>query len=82
MRGFAAADGLALIDFDEAARARAAGWRGPILMLEGCFDAGDVEACRELGLMTVVHLESQLRMMRPVRCALRSSAGRSARASW
>src|SRR4249920_133795 len=61
--GFADADGLALIDFDEARRARAARWTGPILMLEGCFEAGDVAICRELDLGVVVHDESQLRML-------------------
>jgi len=61
--GFAAADGLALIDFDEARRARAAHWPRPILMLEGCFEADDVAICRELDLDVVVHDESQLRML-------------------
>ena len=63
MQGFADADGLALIDFDEARRARAARWTRPILMLEGCFEAGDVAICRELDLSVVVHDESQLRML-------------------
>jgi alanine racemase len=63
VRGFAAADGLALLDFDEASRARAAGWHRPILMLEGCFDSTDIESCRELDLTTIVHDESQLRML-------------------
>ena len=63
VRGFADADGLALIDFEEARRARAARWTRPILMLEGCFEAGDVAICRELDLGVVVHDESQLRML-------------------
>ena len=33
-----AADGFALLDFAEAQRLRDLGWRGPILLLEGCFD--------------------------------------------
>ena len=33
------ADGFALLDLAEAERVRALGWRGPILLLEGCFDA-------------------------------------------
>ncbi|HTN50279.1 MAG TPA: alanine racemase [Burkholderiaceae bacterium] len=63
VQGFAEADGLALIDFEEARRARDAGWRRPILMLEGCFEPADVSVCRELGLQVVVHEESQLRML-------------------
>src|SRR5262245_43341308 len=35
--GLRDADGFALLDFDEAARLRALDWRGPILLLEGCF---------------------------------------------
>src|SRR5437588_382634 len=41
MRGFAAADGLALIETDNAVRLRELGWRGPVLLLEGIFDASD-----------------------------------------
>jgi alanine racemase len=61
--GFAEADGLALIDFDEARRARAARWTRPILMLQGCFEVGDIAICREFDLSVVVHDESQLRML-------------------
>ena len=32
------ADGFALLDLAEAERLRELGWRGPILLLEGCFD--------------------------------------------
>ena len=38
VRAFAEADGLALLDLDEAQRARDAGWSRPILLLEGCFE--------------------------------------------
>ena len=47
---FAQADGLALLDLAEAARARAAGWRKPILLLEGFFSADDLELVERLGL--------------------------------
>jgi alanine racemase len=63
VRGLAAADGLALLDFDEARRARAAGWRRPILLLEGFFAPADLAACRELDLTAVVHVSEQLRML-------------------
>lgn len=40
--GFADADGLALLDLDEAVRAREAGWSKPILLLEGPFQMADL----------------------------------------
>lgn len=58
--GFAAADGLALLDFDEAQRARRAGWVKPILMLEGAFDSSDIQSAQSLGLTLVVHETRQL----------------------
>ncbi len=63
VRGFEAADGLALIDLNEAQRARAAGWAKPMLLLEGIFVPRDVSTCRELGLTVVVHHEDQVRML-------------------
>ena len=58
--GLRGADGFALLDFDEAQRVRSLGWRGPILMLEGCFDQRDLELCSRLGLWHVVHCEEQI----------------------
>ncbi len=58
--GLQSADGLAMLDFDEAQRVRAMGWRKPILMLEGCFDAGDIDTCAALDLTTMVHSVHQL----------------------
>ena len=63
VQGFAAADGLALIDIDEARRARAAGWTRPILLLEGLFETADVAAARELELMVVIHSAEQIRLL-------------------
>jgi alanine racemase len=63
VRGFAAADGLALLDLDEAQRARDAGWRRPILLLEGCFEPRDLEAVTGLGLTPVVHSSEQIDMI-------------------
>ena len=63
VQGFADADGLALIDLDEARRARAAGWTRPILLLEGLFDASDIAAARALGLTVVVHGAEQLNLL-------------------
>jgi alanine racemase len=63
VQGFGEADGLALIDLDEARRARAAGWTRPILLLEGLFEAADVAAARALGLTVVVHGAAQVGLL-------------------
>ena len=55
-----AADGFALLDLAEAERVRAMGWRGPILLLEGCFEARDLELCSRLNLWHTVHHEAQI----------------------
>ncbi len=54
------ADGFALLDLDEAARLRALDWRGPILLLEGCFEPRDLELCSRLNLWHAVHCEQQI----------------------
>ena len=58
--GLQGADGFALLDLDEAQRVRALGWRGPILLLEGCFEPRDLELCSRLDLWHVVHGEAQI----------------------
>ncbi len=58
--GLQGADGFALLDIAEAQRLRDLGWRGPILLLEGCFGARDLEACSRLGLWHTVHCEAQI----------------------
>ncbi len=55
-----AADGFALLDLSEAQRLRALDWRGPILLLEGCFEARDLELCSRLNLWHVVHCSEQI----------------------
>jgi alanine racemase len=61
--GLRAADGFALLDLDEAKRLRALDWRGPILLLEGCFDARDLELCSRLGLWHTIHCNEQIDML-------------------
>ena len=61
--GLKSADGFALLDLDEAQRLRALDWRGPILLLEGCFDARDLEQCARLGLWHTVHCNEQIDML-------------------
>lgn len=60
VRGFADADGLALLDLAEARRARAAGWTKPILLLEGGFEDGDLREARAQGLALIVHSSEQI----------------------
>lgn len=60
VRGFSQADGLALLDFDSAGRARELGWSRPILMLEGPFEPADLVTASALDLSLVVHDRSQL----------------------
>jgi len=55
-----AADGFALLDLAEAQRLRALDWRGPILLLEGAFEARDLEWCSRLHLWHVVHTAEQI----------------------
>jgi alanine racemase len=57
------ADGFALLDLAEAQRLRALDWRGPILLLEGCFDARDLELCSRLGLWHAIHCNEQIDML-------------------
>ncbi len=61
--GLRSADGFALLDLDEAQRLRALDWRGPILLLEGCFDARDLELCSRLGLWHTIHCNEQIDML-------------------
>ncbi len=69
VRAFAEADGLALLETDEAARARAAGWRKPILLLEGVFEHRDFALVAELDCTIVVHGFEQIAMLERLRPA-------------
>jgi alanine racemase len=66
LRGFAAADGLALIEFDNAVRLRELGWKKPILLLEGWFDTADLHTMAQHGLNGAVHCPEQLAMLESV----------------
>jgi alanine racemase len=75
------ADGFALLDLAEAQRVRDLGWRGPILLLEGCFEPRDLEACSRLDLWHVVHCDAQIDWLaahkthRPHRVLLKVNSG-------
>ncbi len=58
--GLRGADGFALLDLAEAERLRALDWRGPLLLLEGCFEPRDLELCSRLQLWHVVHCQEQI----------------------
>ena len=58
--GLRSTDGFALLDIAEAKRLRELDWRGPILLLEGVFEARDLEWCSRLGLWHVVHCDEQI----------------------
>jgi len=58
-----AADGFAVLDFEEAARLRAHGVGKPILMLEGMFQALDVPLLGRHALVPVIHNAEQLKML-------------------
>jgi len=60
LRAFADADGLALVEFDVAARLREAGWQRPIVMLEGAFEPDDVRLAARLHLTLAVHDSAQI----------------------
>ena len=61
--GLRGADGFALLDLDEAQRLRSLGWRGPVLLLEGVFEARDLELCSRLDLWHTVHCDAQIDML-------------------
>lgn len=63
VQGFQAANGLAMLDMEEALRCREAGWQKPILMLEGYFDEADLITCAVHGLTAVVHDPEQIRLL-------------------
>ncbi|WP_374510934.1 alanine racemase [Niveibacterium sp.] len=75
------ADGYAMLDFAEAATLREAGFKQPLLMLEGAFDSADTRMAGSLGLSLAVHDASQIRMLetetlaRPVDVFLKLNTG-------
>jgi alanine racemase len=63
VRAFARADGLALLELEEAQRARQNGWAKAILLLEGVFAADELPEAARLKLTCVVHCAEQIRMI-------------------
>src|SRR4051812_33998044 len=63
-RALAAADGFAVLDFQEAARLRSDGVTKPILMLEGFFQPADVPLLHQYALTPVIHAMEQVEMLK------------------
>jgi len=63
VQGFAAAEGLAMLDLDEAVRCREAGWTKPIMLLEGFFEPADLTIIDHYRLTTALHCQEQLDML-------------------
>ena len=63
-RALEAADGFAVLDFQEAARLRVAGVGKPILMLEGIFKPADIALLGKYRLTPVIHNAEQVEMLR------------------
>ncbi len=57
------ADGFALLDLADAIALREAGFRQPILLLEGFFEADEIPLLAEHGLTPVVHTLEQVEML-------------------
>ena len=78
-RALGAADGFAVLDFQEAARLRAAGIDKPILMLEGIFQPQDLAPLARHALTPVIHHAGQVEMLRaaaaPVDIYLKVNSG-------
>ncbi|HEX8785385.1 MAG TPA: alanine racemase, partial [Telluria sp.] len=81
MRGFVQADGLALIETENALRLRELGWVKPILLLEGIFDASDIPLLAECNINSTVHCLEQIKMLeytslyRPIDVHLKMNTG-------
>ncbi|MPZ41906.1 MAG: alanine racemase [Betaproteobacteria bacterium] len=60
----AAADGFALLEIDAAVRLREAGYRQPILLLEGVFDADELAVAAHNGFACALHDPDQVAMLR------------------
>jgi alanine racemase len=79
--GLRGADGFALLDIDEAERIRDLGWRGPVLLLEGCFEPRDLDSCSRLHLWHTIHHAAQIDWLaahkteRPQRIFLKLNSG-------
>ncbi len=81
VQAFAQADGLAMLDLNEAVRCRELGWVKPILLLEGFFDGSDLPLVDQHDISIVVHEHTQLQALqqfspeRPIGVYLKINTG-------
>jgi alanine racemase len=81
MRGFADADGLALVEPDGAVMLRERGWQKRILLLEGFFDMDDLDLAGRHRIDVTVHCAEQIAMLEcarldaPVHVHLKMNSG-------
>lgn len=61
---FSTADGFATLEIDSAVRLREAGYRHPVLLLEGVFDAAELRMAAELRFGLALHDPEQVGMLR------------------
>lgn len=69
LHAFAEADGLALIEVDNAVRLREMGWKKPILLLEGFFTASDLPIIAAHRIAVAVHCNEQIDMLEQAQLA-------------
>jgi alanine racemase len=65
-------DGFALLDLNDAVRLREAGFRQPVLLLEGFFEPEDLPVVAEHRLTPVIHSVEQIEMLRRAALPARS----------
>lgn len=63
MRGFYKADGLAVIEIDDALRLRELGWKKPILLLEGFGSVSDLKVVLKHDFHVVIHCAEQIEIL-------------------
>ena len=68
-KALADADGFGTVELESAIATRDAGYRGPILLLEGFFEPKELEPIEHESLTTVVHNDEQLRMLETTKLA-------------
>lgn len=81
LQAFKNADGLAMLDFEEALYCRENNWHKPILLLEGFFHPADLKVITANDLTTTVHSQYQLDILaktkldKPVNIFLKLNSG-------
>ena len=76
LRGLAKADGMAVLELNEAQALRDGGWSGPILLLEGAFSQSETRDALDLQCDLVVHQVDQLGWLQSHQSLLARQSGR------